>query len=389
MLNFNFNLPTQLHFGKGVENNVGTIVKSFDDYKNILIVYGSNRIESSGLLPNVENELQKLGCNTYRLQGVKPNPKLSLVYEGIELAKKNDVDFVLAIGGGSPIDTAKAIAVGATVDDDIWNYFEGKEIKTALPIGCILTIPAAGSEASISSIITKEEGNLKRGINSKIILPKFAIMNPELTMTLPKYQVACGVTDMLAHVMERYFTNTQHVVLSDAMSEAIMRTIIHEGKKTYNDPTDYDARAEIMLAGTMAHNGLLDIGRADDWASHRIAAEMGGLYDTAHGATLSIIIPHWMEYVLEHDLDRMVQFAHNVMGAPLIGSQKEIAKDGIARLVDFYQQLNMPVSFSDANIPSDRLEEMAKKATANNTCTVGNYVKLQAEDIVEIYKLSL
>ncbi|AST57173.1 butanol dehydrogenase [Thermoanaerobacterium thermosaccharolyticum] len=388
MENFNFICPTKIIFGKGTENRVGEETKKYS--KKVLFVYGSVSIKKTGLYDKVVKSLSENNVEYIELSGVKPNPRLSLVYEGINKCRENDIDFILAVGGGSVIDTAKAIAVGALYDGDVWDFFLGKaEIKRALPVGVILTLAATGSEASDSAVITNEDGWYKKGIHSDLIRPQFAIMNPELLYTLPAYQTAAGAADIMAHIMERYFTNVKNVDLTDRLCEATLKTVINNVPKLIEDPTDYDARAEVMWAGTIAHNGLLDTGRIGDWASHRIEHELSAIYDIAHGAGLAIIFPAWMKYVYKHDLDRFVQFAVKVWDVDLTYTDREaIALEGIKRLENFFRSIGLPVTLKDANIPYDKFAEMANKCTSNGTATVGQFVKLGKEDIINIYNIA-
>lgn len=388
MENFNFICPTKIIFGKGTENRVGEETKKYS--KKVLFVYGSVSIKKTGLYDKVVKSLSENNVEYIELSGVKPNPRLSLVYEGINKCRENDIDFILAVGGGSVIDTAKAIAVGVLYDGDVWDFFLGKaEIKKALPVGVILTLAATGSEASDSAVITNEDGWYKKGIHSDLIRPQFAIMNPELLYTLPAYQTAAGAADIMAHIMERYFTNVKNVDLTDRLCEATLKTVINNVPKLIEDPTDYDARAEVMWAGTIAHNGLLDTGRIGDWASHRIEHELSAIYDIAHGAGLAIIFPAWMKYVYKHDLDRFVQFAVKVWDVDLTYTDREaIALEGIKRLENFFRSIGLPVTLKDANIPYDKFAEMANKCTSNGTATVGQFVKLGKEDIINIYNIA-
>jgi alcohol dehydrogenase YqhD (iron-dependent ADH family) len=322
------------------------------------------------------------------LGGVKPNPRLSLVYEGIKICRENSVDFILAVGGGSVIDSAKAIAIGVPYKGDAWDFFEHKNTlsaKEALPIGAVLTLAATGSESSNSCVINKDEGNYKTGCKSEHIIPQFAILNPELTYTLPPYQTASGIMDILAHVMERYFTNTKDVDYTDRLCEATMQTVVLHALKAMQDPKDYNARAQIMWASTIAHNNLLSTGREGDWASHHIQHAMGAIYpETAHGAGLAVIFPAWMKYVYRHDVARFKQFAMRVWGVDeSFGSDEQIALEGIKRYEEFAKSLEMPTSFSDMGLPTDRFREMAKKCGED-----GKFVRLSVEDIVKIYELA-
>lgn len=386
MNNFTFHNSTRIIFGKGNENTVGSEVRKYS--KKVLLHYGGGSIKKSGLYDKVVKSLKEAGVEHIELGGVKPNPRLSLVYEGIDLCKKNDIDFILAVGGGSVIDSAKAIAVGVLYDGDVWDlYMKKATADKALPIGTILTIPAAGSESSESSVITKEEGQLKRDIGYDFIRPKFSILNPELCSTLPPYQVACGAADIMAHVMERYFTNTPNVEFTDRLSEATLVTMINNVPRVLKDLNDYDTFAEVMWAGTIAHNGLLGTGREQDWASHMIEHELSGIYDIAHGAGLAIVFPAWMKYVYKRNVNRFVQFAVRVWKVEQdFENPERTALEGIARMEDFFRSIGLPVRLSEAGITDNRFEEMAEKAAG--TGTLGGFMKLNKDDIVNIYKLA-
>lgn len=387
MLNFVYENQTRIIFGRGTEAKVGEQTKLYG--KKVLLHYGSGSIKKSGLYDRVVQSLHEAGINFIELGGVQPNPRLSLVREGIKLCKAEGVDFILAVGGGSVIDSAKAIAVGTLTDIDIWDFFLRKaKITEALPVGVVLTIPAAGSESSTGSVITNEDGWFKRSIGSVLLRPKFAIMNPELTFTLPAYQTACGVSDIIAHIMERYFTNEQNVELTDRLCESTMKTVIKHGKITYFNPDHYESRAEVMWAGTLAHNGLLGTGRLEDWASHAIEHELSALYDLAHGAGLSIIFPAWMKYVYRHNINRFVQFAHRIFNIDInFDNLEETALKGIEALENFYREIGLPTRFKEANLPVEHIEAMAEKATLYGP--IGNFVKLNKEDVIKIYQLAL
>ncbi|WP_163195827.1 iron-containing alcohol dehydrogenase [Clostridium thermarum] len=388
MENFVFHNPTKIIFGKGTESSVGAEVKNYTD--RILLCYGGGSIKKTGLYDRVISSLKENNIEYVELSGVQPNPRLSLVQEGIKLCRENDINFILAVGGGSVIDTAKAIAVGVPYEGNVWDFYIGKaQVKTALPVGTVLTIPAAGSESSNSSVITNEEGWFKKGLTTHHIYPVFSILNPELTYTLPAYQTACGVADMMAHIMERYFTNVKNVDLTDRLCEATLRTIINYAPKAIANPEDYTARAEVMWAGTVAHNNMLETGRIGDWASHGIEHELSAIYDIAHGAGLSIIFPAWMKYVYKHDINRFVQFAVRVWDVDLsYTSLEEVVLEGIGRITKFFRSIGLPVTLRDANITEDRFEEMADKCTNYGKWTLGNFVKLGREDIINIYKLA-
>jgi len=387
MRDFEFLSPTKIIFGRNSEAKVGREVKNYS--RKILLHYGKGSIIRTGLYDRVVKSLKEEGIDFIELGGVQPNPRVSLVREGIEICRKNGINFILAIGGGSVIDSSKAIAVGVPYSGDVWDFYAGKmEPKTALPVGVVLTIPAAGSEASKSSVITNEDGWYKRSINTEIIRPRFAIMNPEVTFTLPPYQTACGAADIMAHVMERYFTNDKGVNFTDRLCEATLKTVIYNVPIVLKKPDDYDARAQIMWASTIAHNDLLSTGRTGDWASHGIEHELSGIYDIAHGAGLAIVFPAWMKYVYKHNIERFIQFAVNVWNVePNFESPERIALEGVERLKRFFKDIGLPTSLSEANIGEDRLEEMATKATERGE--LGEFVKLKKEDVLNILRSAL
>lgn len=389
VLNFTFSNTTKIIFGKNVENDVGKETALWG--KKVLLHYGGGHIVRSGLKVRVEESLNEAGIEYVELGGVQPNPRLSLVEEGIRLAREENVDFILAVGGGSVIDSAKAIAIGVPYHGQVWDFYAGKARATeTLPVGVVLTIPAAGSESSTSSVVTNENGWLKRGYGELLMRPKFAFMNPELTYSLPSYQTACGVADMLAHIMERYFTHEQDVGFSDHLCEGAMRSIIQEAPTAISQPENYGARANLMWAGTLAHNDLLGMGRSGDWASHNIEHELSALYDLAHGAGLAIVFPAWMKYVYKQDLNRFVQFAVRVFNVEQdFQNPERTILEGIRRLEDFFRQIGLPVRLADANLPSDRLEEMAAKATDDDRQKLGVFVELDKEDVLAIYHLCM
>ncbi|MBN1886417.1 MAG: iron-containing alcohol dehydrogenase [Thermoflexales bacterium] len=388
MIDFEFQNPTRIIFGRGAEEKVGAQVAAYS--KNILLHFGGGSIKASGLYDRVTASLKKAGVTWIELGGVKPNPRLSLVHKGVKLCKENKLGLILAVGGGSVIDSAKAIAMGAVIEGDVWNFYLGKgEPADALPIGTVLTIPAAGSESSTGTVITNEDGWLKRAVNSELIYPRFSILNPELAYTLPKFQVACGVTDIMAHLMERYFTNVDHVEFTDRLIEATMKTLISKAPLVLNNPQDYDAWSELMWAGTIAHNNLLNTGRIGDWASHDIEHEISGIYDVAHGAGLAVVFPAWMKYVLHHDLNRFVQWAVRVWNVEMdVFNPEAVARAGIARLEAFSHSIGLGTRLADLGIHDDRIDEMADKGTGGNTRTVGNFVKLDREAVKKILLLT-
>lgn len=391
MNNFTFYSPTYFVFGKDEENTAGKYVKRFGGSK-VLIHYGGGSVVRSGLLDRVKASLTEEGIAYVELGGVKPNPRSGLVYEGIELCRKENVDFVLAVGGGSAIDSAKAIAAGAVYEGDFWDFYMGKSVTKALPIGTILTIAAAGSEGSPDSVITKEEGMFKRGASGEAYRPAFSILNPALTQTLPAYQTACGVTDIMAHLFERYFTNTQDVEVTDRVIEALLMTMIHEAPKVIANPDDYQARANIMWAGMMAHNNCCGVGRAQDWASHELEHELSALYDCAHGAGLAVVFPAWMEYNMNHDVMRFAQVASRVWGCSMDFQHPEItAKAGIAAFRNFLKSIGMPQTMGELGGKEEDIPYLAKTAAYGNGRDghLGGFVSLNEEDMVNIYKLML
>lgn len=386
MENFVFGNTTQIIFGKGTESKVGSEVKG---YKKVLLHYGSGSIKKSGLYERVVQSLKEAGVEWVELGGVKPNPVLSLVHAGIRICRENGVDFILAVGGGSAIDSAKAIAAGVPYPGEVWDFFEKKAKPVqVLPLGVVLTIAAAGSESSDGAVVTKEEGWFKRPFSSSLLYPKFAILNPELTYTLPAYQTACGIADITAHILERYFTLTRHVDFTDRLCEATMKTVFTFGPRCIAQPQDYEARAEILWAGAIAHNGLLGAGRSSDWASHMIEHEISGIYDVTHGAGLAVVFPAWMKYVYKEDINRFVQFAVRVWDVDYtFGEPERIALEGIARMKAFFKSIGLPVSLKEMAVGSDRLEEMAAKGTKDGP--LGAFKKLYKEDVLAILKLAL
>ncbi len=389
MENFVFCNPTKIIFGRGTETKVGSEAAKISN--KVLLHYGSGSIKSSGLYDKIVQSLRENNVEFVELAGVKPNPRLSLVYEGIRLCREQNVGLILAVGGGSPIDSAKAIAAGVKYDGDVWDFFTGKAtVKDALPLATILTIPAAGSEASTGCVITKEEGMLKRAFNSNHVYPRFSILNPELAFTLPPFQVACGVADIMAHLMERYFTNAYPVELTDRMIEGVLKTVINNAPTLLAEPQNYDAWAEVMWSGTVAHNNLLNTGRPGDWASHDIEHELSAQYDIAHGAGLAMVFPAWMKYVYKHDINRFAQFAVRVWNVEEDHFNREkTALAGIAKLEGFWSSLGLAVRLSAASLDDTHFNIMAGKCTADDTRTVGNFVKLGQKDVVNIYTLAL
>ena len=390
MLNFDFYSPARILFGKGEESRIGDLLKPHAAKK--LLHYGGGSIKKSGLYDTVTASLRENGLAFVELGGVKPNPRLSLVHEGIALCKKEGIDLILAVGGGSVIDSAKAIAMGRYYDGDIWEVYEqGKEVEKALPVATILTIPAAGSESSGDTVITNEEKQLKYGYGSPRLRPLLSIMNPELFFTLPKEQLAYGVADMMSHVFERYFTNTTNTDLTDGLCEVTLKTLMKNALIVKDNMQDYDAWSELGFAGTVAHNGLVGMGRQQDWACHGMEHELSAIYDVAHGAGLAVLTPGWMQYVYKDNINMFVQFAVNVMGVE--GSYRNpdaIVQEGIARLREFFAKMGLSATLSGLGIGEEKLEEMAKKATGEafgEEAPIGGLKKLYWQDVLAIYKL--
>lgn len=394
MKNFNYYAPTQVAFGRNTENQVAELVKKYRGSK-VLIHYGGQSAIRSGLLAKVEQILTEAGIAYVKLGGVKPNPRLSLVRKGIELCKEENVDFLLAVGGGSVIDSCKAISSGRFYQGDVWTLYEHKDHATQyLPIGCILTIPAAGSEMSNGSVITNDEVEswLKKDYCVDEFRCKFAIMNPELTFTLPAWQTACGITDMMMHTMERYFSKDDDMETTDAIAEAILRTCMKEGPLALANPTDYTCRANIMWAGTLAHNDLTGCGTTGDWATHNIEHELSGLFDVSHGAGLAAVWGSWARYTRNENLPRFARFAHNVMGIDTTNmSDMEASETGIKAMEQFFRSIGMPTDIHTLvgkDITDAEIEEMAQKCTNGDTTTIGGLKILHAADIVKIYQMA-
>ncbi len=389
MNNFTFYSPTYFAFGRNMENEAGHYVKRFGG-KKVLIHYGGGSIVRSGLLDRVKASLDKEKLEYVELGGVLPNPRSGLVYEGIDLCKKECVDFILAVGGGSAIDSAKAIAAGVKYDGNFWDFYEGKPITDALKVGTVLTIAAAGSEGSGDTVITLEEGMLKRGAGSEFLRPVFSILNPELTQTLPAYQTAAGATDIMAHVFERYFTNTKEVEITDRLCEAVLLTMIKEVPRVIADPNNYEARANIMWAGMVAHNNLVGVGRDQDWASHNIEHELSALYDVAHGAGLAVIFPAWMSYVMKQDVNRFAQIAVRVWGVEMnTDHPQETAKEGIEHLKKFLTSIGMPINFKELGAKEEDIPKLVEKLGLGENGTTGSFVQLTSKDVDKIYRLAL
>ncbi len=389
MDNFTFYSPTFFAFGKDTEKEAGKYVKQFGGSK-VLIHYGGKSAKSSGLLDRVEKSLSDEGIPYVMLGGVKPNPRSGLVYEGIELCKKEGVDFVLAVGGGSVIDSSKAIAAGVVYDGDFWDFYSGKPIEQALPVGTVLTIAAAGSEGSPDSVITKEEGMFKRGASGNAIRPKFSILNPALTQTLPPYQTAAGATDIMAHLYERYLTNTKDVEVTDRLIEGLLLTIKHEAPRVIADPDNYEARANIMWAGMVAHNHICGVGRSQDWNSHNIEHELSALYDCAHGAGLAVTMPAVFKYVMNHDVMRFARVAVRVWGCQMDFDHPEVtALEGINAFQNFLVSLGMPKNFEELGAKEEDIPKLVEVLCRGDgrDGTISGFVTLNEEDCTKIYQM--
>ena len=395
MLNFDYYAPARIVFGKGMQAETGALIKEYG-FKKVLLHYGGGSIKKSGLYDQVTRSLDAAGIAWVELGGVKPNPRLSLAREGIALCKKEGVELILAVGGGSAIDSAKAIAAGVYYDGDVWELYEtGKAIKKAVPVATILTIPAAGSESSGDTVLSNEETSRKYGYGSPHLRPVFSILNPALFYTLPKEQVGYGVADIMSHVFERYFTNTVNADLTDALCEATLRTVIRHAPAVFDNREDYNAWAEIGFGGTVAHNGLLGMGREQDWGCHDMEHELSAYYDIPHGGGLAALTPAWMIYVYKDNLPMFVQFARNVMG--VAGSYRDpeaIVLEGISRLRTFFGRIGLPARLSDLGIGEEKFETMAKQAThtrlqeGESEKPLGGLKKLYWQDILAIYKLA-
>ena len=391
MNDFSFYSPTKFVFGRGAESQTGALVRALGGTK-ALLHFGGGSVKRNGVYDAVVKSLEAAGVEYVPLGGVQPNPRSGLVREGIALCRKKGVDFVLAVGGGSVIDSAKAIAFGTLYDGDFADYYFGKDVKNqppvpkALPVGTVLTIAAAGSEGSANSIINLEPGNLKRGATGDALRPKFSVLNPEFTFTLSPFQTACGLTDIFAHIVERYFTPTKEVEITDALCEAVMRTVVKEGAKVMANPRDYDARANIMWAGTVAHNNVCGVGRAQDWASHGIEHELSALYDCAHGAGLAVVMPAWMEYVMEADIARFARFAERVWDVRE-GSPVEKAKEGVRRYRAWLKSIGMPQNFAELGAKAEDIPALVKKLGLKGN-TLGAFRPLNDADVTAILRIA-
>ena len=388
MNDFDFYSPTYFVFGRGREAEAGTYVKKFGGSR-VLVLYGGQSAKKSGLLDRVRASLNGAGLHTAELGGVKPNPRSGLVYEGIDLCRKEGIDFLLAVGGGSVIDTAKAIAIGVPYEGDFWDFFSGKVPEKALPVGTVLTIAASGSEGSPDSIITNEKTLDKNSAEADCLRPCFSILDPALTESLPPYQTACGVTDIMAHAFERYFTNTEDVEVTDRLLEGVLLTMLHEGPRVMADPHDYGARANIMWAGMVCHNDMMGVGRKQDWNSHHLEHVLSALYDCAHGAGLAVIMPAWMRYCADHhDGLRMAQMAVRVFGCQMdFADPRRTALEGIAAFRAFLKSMGMPLTFAEIGADPADIPKLVEMNHVGGGVT-GGYVGLTSDAIREIYEIA-
>ena len=388
MNDFDFYSPTYFVFGRGREAEAGTYVKKFGGSR-VLVLYGGQSAKKSGLLDRVLASLNGAGLHTAELGGVKPNPRSGLVYEGIDLCRKEGIDFLLAVGGGSVIDTAKAIAIGVPYEGDFWDFFSGKVPEKALPVGTVLTIAASGSEGSPDSIITNEKTLDKNSAEADCLRPCFSILDPALTESLPPYQTACGVTDIMAHAFERYFTNTEDVEVTDRLLEGVLLTMLHEGPRVMADPHDYGARANIMWAGMVCHNDMMGVGRKQDWNSHHLEHVLSALYDCAHGAGLAVIMPAWMRYCADHhDGLRMAQMAVRVFGCQMdFADPRRTALEGIAAFRAFLKSIGMPLTFAEIGADPADIPKLVEMNHVGGGIT-GGYVGLTSDAIREIYEIA-
>lgn len=389
MRNFIQYTPTEIIFGKDTETKAGACVKKWGGSK-VLIVYGGGSVVKSGLLDRVKKSLTETEIPYVELGGIQPNPRLSLAEEGVLLAVKENVDFVLAVGGGSAIDTAKGIAHGAARPEcKLWDLWMKKEaLGNSLPVGCILTIPAAGSEMSDSAVLTNTDIGKKAGLSTDLNRPRFAILNPELAFTLPKYQIACGITDIMMHTMERYFIPESNCQMTDEIAEGLLRTIVENGRKVMENPCDYNAMSEVMWCGSLSHNGITGLGRDKDFSVHKLGHALGAKYDYAHGATLACVWEAWAKYLYLYDVDRFAHYANKVWG--IEGEDKsKMALEGIEKTVAYFKEIGMPVNLKEIGIneiTDEELMELAMDATMNGSMKLAKIKQLDVQDIYMIFK---
>ncbi len=388
MNDFNYYTPTRYVFGRGVESQTGDLTR-WMGVSRVLLVYGMGSVVRSGLLDRVKASLDAVSVEYLELGGVLPNPTDDRVYEGIDICRSENLDGIVAVGGGSAIDTAKAIACGVPYEGDFWDFYAGKKIvEEALPVGVVLTIPAAGSEGSGNSVITKLDGLHKISLRTESALrPKFAVMNPELTFTLPPYQTASGIADMMAHIFERYFTNTPETEVTDRVAEGVLKAIITEAPRVMAEPENYDARANIMWCGTLAHNGICGTGRQEDWVSHFMEHELSAVYGVTHGAGLAVMTPAWMTFMATHNPSKGAQFARRVMDV-VNDDDTQAALEGIARLRAFYASLGLPITLAQLGIENPDFDLLVHKLHENKGEVIGGYYRLTATETRQIYELA-
>ena len=388
MNSFDFYSPTYFVFGRDRETEAGAYVKKFGGSR-VLVLYGGQSAKRTGLLDRVNESLRSAGLACVELGGIKPNPKSDMVYEGIELCRREQVDFLLAVGGGSVIDTAKAIAAGAVYDGDFWDFFSGKAPEKALPVGTVLTIAASGSEGSPDAIITKADTLEKNAAEADCLRPRFSILNPALTESLPPYQTACGVTDIMAHAFERYFTNTPNVETTDRLLEGVLLAMLHEGRRVMEDPHNYEARANIMWAGMVCHNDVMGVGRKQDWNSHHLEHVLSALYDCAHGAGLAVIMPAWMRYCVEHGGEkRFAQMAVRVFGCQMdFDDPKRTAMEGVNAFRAFLKDIGMPLTFAEIGAKAEDIPKLVEMNHIGDGVT-GGYIGLDRAAHQEIYEIA-
>ena len=388
MNSFDFYSPTYFVFGRDRETEAGAYVKKFGGSR-VLVLYGGQSAKRTGLLDRVNESLRSAGLASVELGGIKPNPKSDMVYEGIELCRREQVDFLLAVGGGSVIDTAKAIAAGAVYDGDFWDFFSGKAPEKALPVGTVLTIAASGSEGSPDAIITKADTLEKNAAEADCLRPRFSILNPALTESLPPYQTACGVTDIMAHAFERYFTNTPDVETTDRLLEGVLLAMLHEGRRVMADPHNYEARANIMWAGMVCHNDVMGVGRKQDWNSHHLEHVLSALYDCAHGAGLAVIMPAWMRYCVEHGgQKRFAQMAVRVFGCQMdFDDPKRTAMEGVNAFRAFLKDIGMPLTFAEIGADPADIPKLVEMNHIGDGVT-GGYIGLDRAAHQEIYEIA-
>lgn len=389
MINFKYNNPAKVIFGDGAENEIENLLKEYKA-SSLLLVYSGDFIKKLGIWDTVHSACQKLNIAFYEEGNVVPNPKIELVRDLVSLGKSKKVDFILAVGGGSSIDTAKAVSIGIPHEGDVWDFFDGTStVENALPIGVITTLPSSGSETSNCSIISN--GVLKVGVESDLIIPKFAIMNPRFTIGLPPYQTSCGLADILSHLLERYFTDIENVDTTDFLLEGAIKALILNAHRLMKDPNNYNARAEVQWLASIAHNNLLDTGRVSDWGSHRIEHELSAQYGITHGEGMSVVLVAWTRYMAStaHKPKKLAQLANRVFNVDYHDyTEEEMALILSKKLKDFFQSLNLKTTLTELNITNEHFEEMALRATQNNRCTVGHYLPLDKDRIIDILCLA-